>query len=194
MIFTIDEKLMTKHKLSLKETLLLATIKTAPGTLDDAFLKLSKRGIITKRGRQYLVEASWVETMGKIIADGDLRLRNLAEEMKKCYPEGKMPGTAFYYRCNTREVAAKLAKFLRNNGDYPDEEIIDATKRFVASFNGNYKYLPLLKYFISKNKNVMGEDGTQHVTEVSLLASYLENKDGTPDMQNNDEWLMTARN
>ena len=31
--------------------------------------------------------------------------------MRECFPQGKMPGTAYYYRCNNAEVVKKLKKF-----------------------------------------------------------------------------------
>ena len=85
-----------------------------------------------------------------------------------------------------------MKKFFEQHGDYTDEEILEATKRFVASFKGNYRYLPLIKYFIIKNKTVAGEDGRNYITEVSELASYLENKEDR--YADSDEWLVTARN
>jgi hypothetical protein len=63
----------------------------------------------------------------------------------------------------------------------------------VASYQGNYRYLPLAKYFISKNKAVTDEDGKNHISEVSLLATYLENKE-EGDTNNSDDWLMSSRN
>jgi hypothetical protein len=63
-------------------------------------------------------------------------------------------------------------------GDYPDEDIINATKKYVNSFNGNYQYMQLLKYFIWKNKVTGGEliDGrvVGEVEKQSQLAAYIE--------------------
>ena len=114
--------------------------------------------------------------------------------MKVCFPEGKMPGTPYYYRCNRREIILKLKKFFSQYGNYKDEDIIDATKRFIASFNGNYKFLPLIKYFIMKNKTVADEDGANHIVECSPLADYLENKEDDNVVTASDEWLMNTRN
>jgi hypothetical protein len=139
----------------------------------------------------YFVDAEWLKSTQK--KDEEKRLLNLAEKLRKCFPEGKMPGTAYYYRCNNREVFLKLKKFFTQYGDYTDEEIVDATKRFVASYQGNYRYLPLAKYFISKNKTITDEDGKNHITEVSLLATYLENKE-EGDINNSGDWLMSSRN
>lgn len=124
--------------------------------------------------------------------DIDERFLTLAKKVRECFPTGKMFGTPYYYRCNNREVALKLVKFTEQYGEYTDEEIVDATRRFVASFNGTYRYLPLAKYFIIKNKTVEDEDGSSHVVETSKLADFLENKEDTT-IETND-WLSNTRN
>ena len=68
-------------------------------------------------------------------------------------------------------------------GDHTDKEIIDATKSYVNSFNGDYRYMQLLKYFIWKNKVTGGElvDGRMvgEVEKQSQLAAYLEDTEET---------------
>jgi hypothetical protein len=89
----------------------------------------------------------------------------------------------------------KLKKFFVSYGDYPDEEILDATKRYVASFRGNYQYLKLLKYFISKNEDEEDENGLRHKVEHSYLADYLENKESEKEVVNtSSDWMMNVRN
>ena len=53
---------------------------------------------------------------------------------------------------------------------YSDEDIIEATKRYINSFNGDYRFMQLLKYFILKRVIVEGE-----IEETSQLLSYLSN-------------------
>lgn len=194
MKITIDDKQCAKHNLSVQETLVLMAV-ICPGKLKDTIDGLKNRGILLT-GEEFHIEAAWADIiqsmMGESATDED-RLLALAKKMRECYPEGKVPGTAYYYRCNNREVALKMKKFFAQYGNYSDDDIIDAVKRFVASFNGSYKYLPLLKYFITKNKLVRDEEGNQHVAEVSPLASFLENKDEVLDVYS-DDWLMAARN
>ena len=72
---------------------------------------------------------------------------------------------------------------------------MEATKRFVASFQGKYKYLPLLKYFISKIKTVQDEDGNFRNSEYFPLADFLENEESEEvDITDTDDWLMSTRN
>ena len=193
MTITLDDKVCLKKKLTLQEALIATAMnmKDFKGT----FKNMVNRGIIDSTGSTLADE--WKNTIDSLLASKDDRLTALATQMRECYPKGKMPGTAFYYRCNVREIVLKLKKFLEVYGDYSDEQIIEATKKFVASYRGNYSMLPLLKYFISKNKKVMGEDGENHTSEVSELASTLENMDeeeDIPEIEGSDDWLVSSRN
>lgn len=193
MTITLDDKVCLKKKLTLQEALIATAMnmKDFKGT----FKNMVNRGIIDSTGSTLADE--WKNTIDSLLASKDDRLTALATRMRECYPKGKMPGTAFYYRCNVREIVLKLKKFLEVYGDYSDEQIIEATKKFVASYRGNYSMLPLLKYFISKNKKVMGEDGENHTSEVSELASTLENMDeeeDIPEIEGSDDWLVSSRN
>lgn len=109
------------------------------------------------------------------------RFTSLANKLRELFPSGKKPGYAYTWRDSTSCIADRLKKFSLKYGDYSDDEIIDATKRYVASFNGDYKYMQLLKYFIWKNKVSGGEliDGrlVGEVEKQSQLASYIENKE-----------------
>lgn len=198
MKWTIDEKVCLKHHLSLEEVLMALTIRSCKD-LDFTLSNLQAREVLTLQGNKYLVTQHWSDILDEILCDSsketdnEERLRNLARKMMDCFPKDKMPGTAYYYRCNVREVSLKLKKFFLMYGEYSDEDIIDATKRFVASYRGDYKYMPLLKYFISKNKKVLGEDEEYHVQEVSELATYLENK-GEDTPEEDDDWLVSSRN
>ena len=60
--------------------------------------------------------------------------------------------------------------------------LIEATKKYIQSFNGNYTYLKLLKYFIWKD-----EIRDREVIQTSILADYLENKNTTV----NNNWSST---
>jgi hypothetical protein len=196
MKITVDEKVCLRHKLTLAETLLALAFRET--TIDD-IQNMLNRDIVVHKNDQYVLAKNWNDILDEILCessdsiDDEERLLNLAKKMRECFPEGRMPGTAYYYRCNNREVVLKLKKFFTQYGNYPDDKIIDATKRFVASFQGNYRYLPLIKYFISKNKLIMDEDGQNHVSEVSELASYLENNTDK-EQTSNDDWLMNPKN
>lgn len=190
---TLNDKTCLKHKLTLQEAL-IATAMSMPG-YKEAFDNMKARGILDSTGAKLAPE--WEAVIHKMVDDEEEHLRQLAIRMKECYPKGKMPGTAFYYRCNEREIINKLKKFFEVYGEYSDEQIIKATQKFVASYKGDYSRLPLIKYFISKNKTVMDSEGDNHINEVSELASTLENMEedeNIPDIKDSEDWLMTSRN
>ena len=195
----IDEKVCLKHNLTMPQALLSLSIKLSENFRND-LENLEDREVIgyDPDDDNYMITHHWSDILDEIICDSsgaiddEKRLTELAKKMRECYPEGKMPGTAYYYRCNNREVVLKLKKFFLQYGNYTDDKIIDATKRFVASFQGAYRYLPLIKYFISKNKTITDEDGDKHIQEVSELASYLENKD--TENSNNENWMLNSKN
>ena len=92
------------------------------------------------------------------------------------FPQGKKEGTPYYWKCNPKEVSNKLKRFFVYFGEtYSDSQIISATKRYVQSFNGDYRYMRLLKYFIWKNDKVKTDSGVS-IEQVSDLASYIENE------------------
>lgn len=195
---TIDNKVCLKHGLTTKEVFLLLTLKT--GNYMEDISNLEARQIISLRENHYEINPQWGDILEKILnessesQDEEERLLSLAKQMRELFPKGKMPGTAFYYRCNNREVVLKLKKFFIQYGQYSDEEILNATKKFIASFHGELRYMPLIKYFISKNKRVEDENGEFHIQETSELASYLENEDLSEDIEKDDDWLLTSKN
>ena len=203
MKFIIDEKVCGDHKLSVTEMLVCLAVRNADN-FDNIISNLINRQVLVNFGGKFMITQHWNDVIDEILLDSSddteaesymKRLTNLAEKMRECFPQGKMHGTPYYYRCNNREVILKLKKFFIQYGNYSDEDIIDATKRFVASYQGNYRYMPLIKYFIMKNKTVKDEDGTSHIQEVSELASYLENKGKEEEVViTSDDWLVSVRN
>lgn len=201
MKIVIDEKVCRKHKLSLEEFLVALCYRQIEDVVAVHDNLYNKEVLVRKDDNTYVTQ-HWSEVMDEILCDSmaeeddEEHLISLAKQMRELYPQGKIQGTPYYYRCNNTEVVRKLKKFFLQYGNtYTDDEILDATKRFVASFQGDYKYLPLIKYFISKLKPVQEEDGTVHNVEFSPLADFLENSgEGEEETITSDDWLMNARN
>lgn len=208
MTITIDEKACLKHKMSLQEVLFALAIRSSNHT-DDVLKNMENREILVydKSDNNYLVTQRWSDELDEIIADSsgavkktDEELLALAKKMRELYPQGKMLDrsgrpTPYYYRCNNNEVVKKLKKFFTIFGDVSDEDILDATKRYVESYHGDYRGMRLIKYFILKDGIKEGENGN-YVEQISDLATFLENKEseGEEEVINSDEWLMSARN
>lgn len=199
MKITVDEKQCLRHKLTIQEVLIALALKNTK-SYTEVLENLILREIITYKNGQYHLTEEWDKAINQILLDSsgsiddEERLRSLAKEMQKCFPEGKSPGTPYYYRCNVSEVMKKLKKFFELFGNFSDDDIIDATRRYVASYNGDYRRLRLIKYFILKDAVKQGEDGLGHVEQVSDLLTYLENKADESDIIISDDWLMSARN
>ena len=201
MQLSIDERACSKYKLSPQQVLVALAVRSVED-FKALWKDLLEREVIVKHDGQWMITQRWNDRVDDILmestgkAEDEGRLLALAKKMREAYPEGKMPGTGYYYRCNNSEIVLKMKRFFLKYGNYTDEEIVDATKRFVEA-NRNNHYLPLLKYFISKQKTVRDEWGVGHNEEVSELASYLENKEREGEVNvatNDDSWLFTARN
>ena len=128
---------------------------------------------------EFLIEGIMADSH---VGNNDDRFTALADKLRELYPAGKKPGYAYTWRDSTSCIADRLKKFFLKYGDhYSDEDIIRVTKEYVDSFNGNYKYMQLLKYFIWKNK-VTGEELVRgrivgEVERQSQLAAYLQDND-----------------
>ena len=188
MKLSIDEKVCLKHKMTIQEFLFALAIRTGDHRKD--INNMVSREILVWDNGVLKITQHWSDVLDEILADSsgtveksDEELLELAKKMRELYPQGKMKDrygrlTPYYYRCNNGEVVKKLKKFFTVFGNYPDEEILDATRRYVASFQGNYTGMRLIKYFIMKDDVKPSEDGTGHVEQISDLATFLENKEG----------------
>ena len=127
-------------------------------------------------------------------AASEERYTQLAEKLREIFPAGKKPGYAYTWRDSVSCIADRLEKFFMKYGEYSDEQVIEATKAYVASFNGNYQYMQLLKYFIWKNK-VTGEEVVRgrvvgEVERQSQLAAWIED---TPEKSTSADWDIALR-
>lgn len=104
---------------------------------------------------------------------GEDTLQNLAKKLKELYPKGLKPGTSQYWAEGVALIVKRLKGFIKKYGDYPYEDIIKATESYIKSFNGDYRYMKTLKYFIwSEKLNKAGE-----VESSSELLNFIENKE-----------------
>jgi hypothetical protein len=193
MKFIIDTELCDKQAVPIDTTLLLIAMYldkfVGRGAFDDAvFRKMiihegldtnnnPKNPKITQKGIDY-VESIFLNSEFNTTKVRD-RFENLAIELRSIFPEGKKAGTAYMWRDSIPKIILRLKAFVKKYGDYKDEDIINATKRYVESFNGDYRYMQLLKYFIFKKDIIGGES-----EENSQLLSYISNQGEDLD----DDW------
>lgn len=209
--FTIDEKICLKHKLTPAEVLAALAVRQAKN-YEEMMENLFNREVLVQQGDKTFITQRWSDEIDMILCDSsgnnkktDKELLELAEKVKDCFPAMRMKDrfgrdTPYYYRCNKSEVAKALKRFFTQFGnDYSDEDIIDATKRYVASFKGNYTGMRLSKYFIMKNPTKQDVDGNGYVDQVSDLLTFLENKEESESVEvvgvnTSDDWMMNVRN
>lgn len=112
------------------------------------------------------------------------RFMVLADKLREIYPQGKKQGTNLQWRDSTVMISKRLKALIKKYGvSFTDEEAIDATKRYVNSFHGDYRFMQVLRYFLWKDDKVNGE-------EVSQFLSYLQNDDA---QDNNSDWNTVLR-
>ena len=169
---------------SLEFTVLLYYILGGTGILNEEICSsLWNKSYLIKEATGY----SWNKNMNSrlngwlasssISRDKQIENEELAKSIQELFPKGFKGGTVYPWRDSTKVIAERLTLFFKKFGEYSREEVINATKRYVESFNGNTQYMQVLKYFILKPDKEVGGN-------ISMLASYLENKEQT----NNQEW------
>lgn len=199
MKISIEEGVLNKEHLSLSEFLLLLFFK-GDTSFDKAILTLKEQGLLREDAGQIFITTAGAEKCEAVLLSSDKAvprdapILKLAEQMMSLMPNIKMPGTPYYYKCNRREVSSKLKRFYKlynPDGKYTADDIVKATKSYVEAFNGDYKYMKLLKYFIIKNEKKTDSDGNGYIEETSQLATILENKDNVDPT--NENWLTELR-
>ena len=178
MKYKIDKEILKNIDLSLSEfsVLLYYADKENNKEFDELTESLWNKGYLIKELHNYVIEPHSFEKIQVILAECtnpksvNDRASFLADKLREIYPSGKIPNTNYYYKCNKQDIINKLKTFFKMYGTkYTDEQIINATQKYINSFNGNYAYLKLLKYFIWKDERLKGE------SVQSFLADFIEN-------------------
>lgn len=183
----INDALLEKYSLTLEEALFLI--------LCD--LPVTQETIESLQERGFLIEESLTPEGESLIADllndskrfpsSDARIERLAEKLMEVFPKGKKEGTPYYWKGNKKEIKDKLKKFFVYFGNsYTDNQIVQAARMYVTSFNGDYRFMRLLKYFIWKN-DIKRDAESASVEQISELASYIENSGQESSLGNN--WM-----
>lgn len=190
MRFKIDTDIFLKESISLKEIpVLIYYILNNSGILNNEIChSLWEKNWLIKSENGYILNNSKIKLLEGLMAESATEESKrdkyvaIAEKMREVYPKGKKQGLPYYWRDSTKVIAQRLMMFFKKYGeDYTEENIVNATKKYVDSWHGNYQYMQLLKYFIMK-KNPQGED-------TSELLSYLENEGQTE--QQEEDWMAT---
>lgn len=195
MKLTVDEYILDKYNLSLNEFLVLylsansVNIKSCMESLIQKGLAYKdmfyENSIVVSNNIKDTVSSIIIES-DKNIIDKDQQFTDLANKLRELYPAGKKEGTTYMWRGTTAEIAKKLKTLVVKYGySFTEEQVIKATKEYINSFNGNYKRMRLLKYFILKSE----KDADDNINVISELMSFIENE-GQLDSERND-WMST---
>lgn len=198
MKFIVDTEKLLEHELSVDELLYLLSLYFRKAITEDTIKNVKKKGMtlqyteghippfkLTYKGSQVVNGVFLTSEFGGSEKKPE-RFEILADKLREIYPKGLKPGTNCMWRDSKAVIANRLKALVKKyNAEFTDEEAIDATKRYVASFNGNYTYMQILKYFISKQKPIEGAPAEQN----SQFLSFLENKEGS-DVVINQDWTV----
>lgn len=185
MKYVVSTKALRDKGLSEAEVYAVLLIR-ACDDIPALFNNLIERGLIRKDDdifeKGYQINEAFLNKIEAALLSRDpdvpeeRRLDELATKLMEIYPRGKKEGTTTYWRGNKKEIREKLQKFFKLYGSkFTDEQILKATQDYVTSFNGDYSYMRVLKYFIMKDERKENEEGRLTVYQVSDLATLIEN-------------------
>lgn len=195
MRLTIDQTVLDKYDLTVYEFMVLylnmnsVNIKScmeslvAKGLADKNLF--SEDSIVVSDKVKDLISTIAINS-DKDVIDKDTEFIKLANELRELYPAGRKEGTTYMWRGTTAEIAKKLKTLVvKYKYSFTREQVLKATKEYISSFNGNYKKMRLLKYFILKSER----DADDNINVISELMTLIENE-GQTDAQR-DDWMST---
>ena len=194
MKWSIDSTVLDEYNLSMDEFVLLLFLARGNNVQQYINSLLAKKWIDRNifHPDQVILSLKAKETVQGILLDSDKLVNGkqddfeaLANKLREIFPKGNKAGTNYNWRGSTAEIARKLKNLVVKYGcRFTDEEAIEATKAYVASFNGDYKYMKLLKYFLLKTPRNNNGD----VEIESDFMTYLENEGAAEE--NNGNWAV----
>lgn len=185
----IDSDACLNNGTCIGEVLLLYeyALKISPESMKQSLID---KGYITSAGNlfdRYTATDKAVKLLDNVLADSsvddDTKITELATKLKELYPKGKKEGTNQFWADGVSIIVKRLKIFYKKYGFYDNDIIIKATEDYIKSFNGDYRFMKTLKYFLwSEKVNKAGE-----VEPTSDLLTYIENADEVDEL--NNDWL-----
>lgn len=177
--------LIIEHNIDLNKTLESLITKgyaskkySSPGVPDGYFLTRPALGVLENIVADSITDSPLSEEA----------LIELAIQLREVFPKGKKDGTNYYWVEGIPLIVRRLKLFFKKySTTYSPEEIVMAAKKYVESFNGQYKYMKLLKYFIFKEKK--GDGG--EIEGESELINYIDNAGQEKLLK--DDWTSTLK-
>lgn len=185
----IDSDACLNNGTCIGEVLLLYeyALKISPESMKQSLID---KGYITSAGNlfdRYTATDKAVKLLDNVLADSsvddDTKITELAIKLKELYPKGKKEGTNQFWADGVSIIVKRLKIFYKKYGFYDNDIIIKATENYIKSFNGDYRFMKTLKYFLwSEKVNKAGE-----VEPTSDLLTYIENAGEIDELS--DDWL-----
>ena len=161
MTITVNDKILERYNLSVEEFLLLY-ICSKEYNLKELLDIIIAKGYANKDlfdANKAVISNNVKEVISSIIIDSDKAVigkeedyLRVAQKMRELFPQGRKEGTTYMWRDSNAVIAKKLKTLVvKYDFKFTEEEALEATKKYVESFNGNYRFMQLLKYFILKS-------------------------------------------
>lgn len=194
----ISKETASKYDFTLEEALLLALMiicRESNTSVKEIFKILKDKRIILEDKGYTIIPYESRNLIDNILSESNLKdnkkseIEKLASKLKEIFPKGKKEGTNQYWSEGTALIVKRLNLFYRKYGkSYTDEQILDAAKRYVESYKGDYRFMRTLKYFIWAEKT----NAKSEVESTSDLLTYIENKE---EVQiENGNWEIELKN
>lgn len=194
MKITINCDLANDAGITLEElSVLFYYLMNGTGILNDVICNtLWEKNFLIKVEDGYIINnnklseiGSWIDTNYTAVIGKDEEFNNLASKMREIFPDGRKAGTTYYWRDSVPIIAKKLKTVVdRFNVQFTEEQALAATRRYVESFNGDYRFMQLLKYFILKTDKATGDIRSDFL-------SLLQNPESNDLL--GDNWLNEVR-
>ena len=193
MRYTIDDAILSKYNLTEEEFIALVVsfrdLDIQRGNANLIAKGIADRNIYDKT--KIVLSDNTKNMISSIIVDSDKEIINrkeeildVAESLRELYPKGKKPGTTYMWKDSNTIIAQKLKTLVVKFGyKSTKEQAIEATRRYIESFRGDYRYMQLLKYFILKTDRSTGEIRSDFM-------SYIDNEN---QGEVNSNWLSEIR-
>ena len=172
---TIDVSVMAKYNMTPGEFII--TLAGLWGVdLEDTLHRMVRMGTARSEFGLIVPSSLAVDRLRSCITDSTVNvpeeaLLKIADGMRSMFPKG-IRSDGQYWCDGARLIADRLKTFFYKYGVYKEEDILEATRKYVEQ-NKNNPYMRLLKYFIYKED----EDKEGNTTSSSDLYTYLENKE-----------------
>lgn len=120
------------------------------------------------------------DTHYELIEVKDDFFTTVAKGLRDLWPKGEKAG-GYPWRDSVANLVQRLKLIWDYHGwssdKYTVDECLSAGRRYLAQFEKDAKYMQTLKYFIFKQKQILGRDGKYKNTYESKLCDFLESQE-----------------